>query len=65
MEGLRTTIEQCVILFGYPMMHDVSHISGSIWRMSSSDRVTTDISERLHIANVKEESQSPNKANYN
>jgi len=51
---LRKSIEQRLIHFGYPKMHLVSHISESIRRMGSGDNFTTDISERLHIANVKE-----------
>jgi len=46
------------------MMHLVSHISGSIRRMGSGDNFTTDISERLHIANVKEAYRSTFKVNY-
>jgi hypothetical protein len=53
-QALRKSIEQHVIHFGYPKMHLVSHISESIRRMGSGDNFTTDISERLHIANVKE-----------
>jgi hypothetical protein len=63
-QEVRTTIEQCVIHFGYPKMHLVGHISESIWRMGSADNFTTDISERLHIGNVKEAYQSTNKVNY-
>jgi hypothetical protein len=58
------TIEQRVIDFRYPKIHIVSHISESIRRMSSSDNFTTDISERLHIGNVKEAYRSTNKVNY-
>jgi len=57
-------IEQHVIHFGYAMMHLVSHISESIRRMGSGDNFTTDISERLHIGNVKEAYRSTNKVNY-
>jgi len=53
-QEFRKTIEQHVILFGYPMMHLVSHKSESIRQMGSGDNFTTDVSERLHIANVKE-----------
>ena len=45
-------------------MHLVSHISESIRRMGSGDNFTTDISERLHISNVKEAYRSTNKVNY-
>ena len=60
----RNTIEQRVIHFGYPKMHLVSHISESIRRMGSSDNYTTDISERLHITNVKGAYRSSNKVIY-
>jgi len=63
-QGLRKTIEQCVIHFGYPKMHLPSHLSESIWQMGSSDNFTTDISEWLHIRNVKEAYPSTNKVNY-
>jgi hypothetical protein len=51
---LRKTIEQRVMHFGYSKMHLVSHISESIRRMGSIENFTIDISEWLHIANVKE-----------
>jgi len=63
-QALRKTIEQRVIHLGHPKMHRVSHISESIRRMGSGDNFTTDISERLHIANGKEAYRSSNKVNY-
>ena len=42
----------------------VSHISESIRRMGAGDNFTTDISERLHIANMTEAYRSSNKVNY-
>jgi len=42
----------------------VSYISQSISRTGSSHNFTTDISERLRIANVKEAYRSSNKVNY-
>jgi len=51
---VQKSIEQQLIHFGYPMMHLVSYISASIRRMGSCDNFTTDISETLHIGNVKE-----------
>ena len=62
--ALRKTIQQPVIHFGYPKMQFVSHRPGSIRRMGSSDNITTEISERLHMANVNEAYQSGNKVNY-
>jgi hypothetical protein len=63
-QKLRKTIEQHIIHFGYQKMDLVSHISEPIWRMGSGDNFTTDMSERLHIGNVKEAYQSTNKVNY-
>jgi hypothetical protein len=53
-QALRKTIEQCVIHFGYPMMHLVRHISESIRQKASSDNCTPHISEWLHITSVNE-----------
>ena len=58
------TMKQVVIYFRYPQMHLVRHISESIRRMGSGDNFTTDISEQLHITNVKEAYRSTNKVNY-
>ena len=44
-------------------MNLVSHQSESIRRMGSGDTCTTDISERPHIAKVKEAYRSSNKVN--
>jgi len=63
-QELRTTIEQRIIHFGCPKMHLLSDISESIRRMGSGDNFTADISEWLHIANVKEAYRSSNKVNY-
>jgi len=63
-QELWKTIQQRVIHFGYPKMHLVSHISESIWSMGSSNNFTTDISERLHIGNVKDAYQSTDQVNY-
>jgi len=52
-QALQNTIEQSVIHFGYPKMHVGSQISESIGRMGSGDTFTTDISERLKIANPR------------
>jgi len=46
------------------MMHLVSHILESIRPMGSGDTVNNDISEQLHIANVKKAYRSSNKDNY-
>jgi len=63
-QALQKTIEQREIHSGYPKMHFVSHISKSIYQMGSGDDFTTDMSERLHISNVKAADQSSNTVNY-
>jgi hypothetical protein len=61
---LQKAIEHQIVHFGYPKMHLVSHISESIRRMGSGDNFTTDISELLHISNVKDGYRSSNEVNY-
>jgi len=61
---IKKTIEQSVIHFGYPMMHLICHISELIRRMGSGYNFTTDISERLHIGNVKEAYRTINRVRY-
>jgi len=63
-EELWKTIEQHVFHFGYPKMHQVSHISETIQRKGSGDNFTNNISERLHISNVKEAYRSTIIVNY-
>jgi hypothetical protein len=53
-QELQTTIVLRVINFGYPKTNLVNHISESIRRMVSGNNFTTDLSEQLHIAIVKE-----------
>jgi len=60
-QALRKTIEQRMNLFGYRKMHLMSHISESIRWMASGVNFTTDVSERLHIANLKEAYRFSNK----
>jgi len=63
-QTLGKTFDQRVIDFGYPKMHLVSDISEWIHRTGSGDNFTPDISERLHIAKVREAYRSSNKVNY-
>jgi len=63
-QKLQKTIEQHVIHFRYPKMPLVSYISESIRHMGSRDDFTTNISEWLHIGNLKEAYRSTNKVNY-
>jgi len=52
-QKLRESLEQHGIHSGYPKMHLVSNISESILRIWSGNTVATDISEWIHIGNVK------------
>jgi len=63
-QELRKIIEQHVIHFRYRKMHLLSHISQWIWPMGSGNNFTTNMSEPLHIGNVKEAYRSTNKVNY-
>jgi len=63
-QTLQKTIVQRVKHFRYPKMYLLSHISQSIRWMGSGDNCTTGISERLHMANLKEAYRSTNKVNY-
>jgi hypothetical protein len=63
-QALQNTMKQHVIHFGYPKTHLVSYIAESIRSMGSGDNFTTDISEQLHITNVKVAYRSSNKVNY-
>jgi len=63
-QELCKTIEQRIIHFRYSKVHFVRHISESIQWMGCGDNFTSDISERLHINNVKEAYPSPNRVNY-
>jgi len=64
LQELGKTTEQHVIHFGCPKLHFMSHMLDSIQRIGSGDNFTTDISERLHIGNVKEAYRCTNKVNY-
>jgi hypothetical protein len=55
-QALRKIIEKHVLPFSNPKLHPVSHILDSIRQMGSGHRFSTDISERLHIPNVKDAS---------
>lgn len=63
-QELQNTIEQWVIHFGYPKMPLVSNIAESIGRMGLGDNFTTDISEHLHIGNVKENYSGSDKVTF-
>jgi hypothetical protein len=63
-QSLWKSIEEHVIHFGYSKMHLARHISQSFRGMGSGDNFSTDISEWLHIANVKKAYRSTNTVNY-
>ena len=47
-------LETAIYHFQFPKMQMLSHSSNSIRRMGSPDNFSTDVSEHLHIENVKE-----------
>ena len=63
-QKFQRTYEHCVIHFGYPHMHLVSHKSVAIWRVGYVNTFSTDFSEWLHIGKVKDQYWSTNKVNY-
>src|SRR5207237_6089404 len=54
MKAEKEKLESAIYHFQFPKMHMLSHVSNSIRRMGSPDNFSTDISELLHIDNVKE-----------
>jgi len=58
------TITQSVVLFRYPKMHLVGHISHTVQPMNSGYNLTKDISEQQHICDITETYQLSNKVNY-
>src|SRR5205807_2741770 len=57
-------LESAIYHFQFPKMHMLSHVSSSIRRMGSPDNFSTDISELLHIENVKEAYRASNRVQY-
>jgi hypothetical protein len=57
-------LEREVFHFAFPKMHLPSHIEESIRRMGSPDNFTTDISELLHVENIKEAYRASNRVGY-
>jgi len=61
---LQNIKKYCIMHFGYPKMHLVSHILESIQWMEAGQNVTTDISEQHHVANIQRTYWSSKKVNY-
>jgi len=57
-------LETAIYLFQFPKMHMLGHVSNSIRQMGSPDKFSTDISELLHIENVKEAYRTSNRVQY-
>jgi len=57
-------LETAIYHFQFPKMHMLGHVSNSIRRMASRDNLSTDISEFLHIENVKEAYSASNRVQY-
>jgi hypothetical protein len=60
----KSELELKVFHFAMPKMHLPSHLQDSIRRMGSPDNFTTDISELLHVKNVKEAYRASNRVSY-
>jgi len=56
--------ETAIYHFQFPKIHRLSHASNSIRRMGSPDKFSTDISELLHIENIKEAYSASNREQY-
>jgi hypothetical protein len=64
MKAEKEKLESAIYHFQFPKMHMLSHVSSSIRRMGSPDNFSTDISELLHIENVKEAYRASNRVQY-
>ena len=60
----RKQLEEETFHFAFPKMHLPSHIEEAIRRMGAPDNFTTDISELLHVENVKEAYRASNRVDY-
>jgi hypothetical protein len=63
-EKKKKKLEEEIFHFAFPKMHLPSHIEEAIRRMGSPDNFTTDISELLHVENVKEAYRASNRVDY-
>ena len=61
--ALRKRLESECFHFGKPKMHLLSHYREFIIRMGASDNFSTDISELLHISNIKDAYRASNRVN--
>jgi len=57
-------LEPAICNFQFPKMHIVGHVSNSIRRIGGHANFATDISELLHIDNVKESYRASNGVQY-
>ena len=62
--ALRKRLESECFHFGMPAMHLLSHYRECIIRMGASDNFSTDISQLLHISNVKYSYRASNQVNF-
>ena len=63
-EQEKEKLEQKVYHFAFPKMHLPSYILDAIRRMGSPDNFNTDISELLHIENVKNAYRASNQVDF-
>ena len=64
MKAEKEKLETAIYHFQFPKMHMLGHVSNSIRQMGSPDNFSTDISELLHIENVKEAYRASNRVQY-
>jgi len=61
MEAEKDKLETAIYHFQFPKMHMLSHATNSIPWTGSLDNFSTEISELLHIENVKEAYRTSNR----
>jgi len=64
MKAQKEKLETAIYHFQFPKMHMLGHVSNSIRQMGSPDNFSTDISELLHIENIKEAYRASNQVQY-
>jgi len=64
MKAEKEKLEPAIYHFQFPKMDMLGHVSNSISQMGSPDNFSTDISELLHIENIKEAYGTSNRVQY-
>jgi len=64
MQAVKEKLWTAIYHFHFPKMHMLGYVSNTIRQMGSPDNFSTDISELLHIENVKEAYCASNRVQY-